>query len=329
MPHEYWRETLERSEKKLYDSMVSAFSRYQQRVTCGNLTPEEIERVYMAVCFDHPELYHLPYNLGFTVVTGMFGAITTLKITNLYSDAQIRKLNQKIESVCQDLAVQLSVAQTDREKEQYICEYLIGNTVYEINNLYNQNAATVICDNKGQCSGIAKATKLLLNRFGIDAIVIDGTATVNDGKVEPHAWNIVKIGGEYFHLDVTFMIGSNLRKIKPYQLVYFNCLDEDVRKNHTWDESKAPKCSRARSTDNSGEVTGPITAISSLYELRIRLKQAVLGCERCLIFESKIQLPAEKLETFIQKCCQDVQSALGTQINMDITVYGVTVAISW
>lgn len=202
MLHEYWREKLDRSEKKLYDHMVSEFLRHADQVACGKLAPEAIQRIFMAVYDDHPELYYLPHNPCIRQITGLFGTNATLIVNYVFSATQIRKMNEQINSVYRTLSEQLSSAKTDLEREQTVCEYLIVNSTYEINNLYNQNAATVICNHKGQCSGISKATKLLLNLFGVEAIIVNGTASnVSTGVVGPHTWNIVKIGDEYFHLD--------------------------------------------------------------------------------------------------------------------------------
>ena len=331
MIHEYWREKLDRYEKKLYDSMVLVFSRYEEQVSCGNLAPESIQRVYMAVYDDHPELYHLPYNPSIRKITGLFGANATLTVSNVFSAVQIRKIDQQIESVYRTLSEQLANVKTDLEKEQAVCEYLIANTTYEINNLYNQNAATVICNHKGQCSGIAKAAKLLLNRFGIDTIIVNGTASdASTGVVGPHTWNIVKIDGEYFHLDVTFLLGGNIQKSKPYRFIYCNYSDADIRKDHVWDESSTPRCQKAlASMNNVGGSQSTSTIISSLFELRSCLKKSIVDCKHCLVFESKIQLPAEKMMSEVQNCCRDVISSLGLKMSMRISIQGNVVFIGW
>lgn len=330
MIHEYWREKLDRYEKKLYDNMVSIFSRHEEQVSCGNLAPEAIQRIYMAVYDDHPELYYLPYNPCIRQITGLFGTNVTLTVNYVFSATQIRKMEQQIESVYRVLTEQLSSAKTDLEREQSVCEYLIANTTYEINNLYNQNAATVICNHKGQCSGISKATKLLLNRFGIETIVVNGTAfDASTGIVGPHTWNIVKIDDEYFHLDVTFLLGGNMQKSKPYRFIYCNYSDDDIRKDHAWDEKSTPRCQKTIVSNDIGVSRCANTIISSLFELRSCLKKSIIDCEHCLVFESKIQLPAEKLMSAVQNCCRDVISLLGQKVSMRISIQGNVVTIGW
>lgn len=52
------------------------------------------------------------------------------------------------------------------------------------------------------CEGYAKTYALLLNTAGIDAYVVGGKNTNPDS--DGHAWNIVKLNGTYYHVDVTW-----------------------------------------------------------------------------------------------------------------------------
>lgn len=327
--YEYWREKLDRAEKEVYDKMLSAFLHFKEQVSCGNLAPQKIKSCYIAVCDDHPELFYLPYNFYLQKRSNLLN--TTLIINNVFNNLQVQEIKQQIDSVCKHLAIQLKSATTDNEKERLICEYFINNITYEINNLYNQNAGTVLCEHKGQCSGISKAVKLLLNCLGIEAIVVNGTAfDVDTGDSGPHSWNIVKIDGEYFHLDVTFMIGGNANKNKPYRFIYYNYSDEDIKKNHVWDERITPRCRKTFTfPDIDKELNNNFFTILSLFELRNYLKKFVIEREHCMKFKSEIQLPAEKLMPAIKNCCWSVASSLKQAFNIKISIQGDIVTITW
>ena len=53
------------------------------------------------------------------------------------------------------------------------------------------------------CAGYAKAYQLILNRMGIECGYITGNA-VNDMVSGPHAWNYVRLDGNYYQVDVTW-----------------------------------------------------------------------------------------------------------------------------
>lgn len=120
------------------------------------------------------------------------------------------------------------------EKELAIHEYVVKNTAYDFDNYLNERvpedsytAYGTLINGKAVCQGYADTMKLLLNLAGIEAQVVVGYAK------EPHAWNLVKIDGEYYHLDATWDDpvpdeGNNVR------YSYFNVSDEQISKDHEW-----------------------------------------------------------------------------------------------
>ncbi len=92
---------------------------------------------------------------------------------------------------------------SDFEAAQAVHDYLVRTCVY------NKSAAGltkptkahtaygVLVENSAVCQGYALAYKLLLNRLGIPCVFVVS-------KNMNHAWNLVQIGGEWYHVDVTW-----------------------------------------------------------------------------------------------------------------------------
>ncbi|MCD7839608.1 MAG: hypothetical protein LUG46_03155, partial [Erysipelotrichaceae bacterium] len=93
--------------------------------------------------------------------------------------------------------------------------YLQQNTFYD-NRCYNNLAADVesckidpaphisygpLAENRGICSGLAYAFKKLMESFNIECIVVNGE--LDEGDAMLHAWNIVKLNNQYYHVDAT------------------------------------------------------------------------------------------------------------------------------
>lgn len=326
----YWREKLTSREQVLYDKLVDAFYNYEEHVSCGSFSPNKLNKIYVAITNDHPELYYLPPKVQVTRTISILGAKTELIFQNLFNRLQIDRYDSILEKIKREFANKIRFCKNDIEREKVVCEYIIENTTYKINNILNQNAATVLVDKIGQCSGIAKAAKLLLNWCGITAILVNGTAKdTSTGQIGPHAWNIVQINNQSYHLDVTFMLGANGRKVKPYNLCYFNCTDDEMKKTHQWDAENAPSCKTSDANDNAVNAVSQQTVVDTTYELCKVLEDALLQGKRVLSFESRIAVASNELMAVIQNCCQKVIDKLALRGAMAITIQGSLVQIRW
>lgn len=130
----------------------------------------------------------------------------------------------------------------DYQKEIALHDYIINHARYDELN-YRRNTIPdesytpygILIKGTGVCAGYAYTMKYLCDKVGIECIVVSGKGDGGD-----HAWNIVKIGGEYYHVDVTWDDPMGKDRLS-YN--YFNLNDEMIAVNHSWDPSLYPKCS--------------------------------------------------------------------------------------
>jgi len=77
------------------------------------------------------------------------------------------------------------------------CDYDIvnyqNNTIPEV----SYTARGVFLEGKAVCAGYTEAMAILLNNLGFETVTVSSDAM-------NHAWNIVKVGNDYFHLDATW-----------------------------------------------------------------------------------------------------------------------------
>ena len=83
-------------------------------------------------------------------------------------------------------------------------------------------------DKKATCFGYSELLSLMLDSVGIESVVLKGESYINEIR-EGHAWNQVKINGQWYNCDLTWD-SDRMRKDKPVQY----CLrsDEFFRKNN-------------------------------------------------------------------------------------------------
>lgn len=126
---------------------------------------------------------------------------------------------------------------TDYEKEKAIHDYLILNYKYDSQNGTIPSTSHTIegffNTGTGVCEAYANAFNLIGLLSGLDCAVQTGKM----GAVN-HAWNIVKIQGNYYHIDVTSddPIPDEAGRI---MYSYFNLSDSEISKTHTWTDKNA------------------------------------------------------------------------------------------
>jgi transglutaminase/protease-like cytokinesis protein 3 len=91
------------------------------------------------------------------------------------------------------------------KRQKAVHDYLVLNTEYDLTlSDLAADVEGVLLYGKGICSGYAHTYKLLMQLIGVDCIVVGGTGTNQSGGTESHAWNMVKLDGNWYQVDVTW-----------------------------------------------------------------------------------------------------------------------------
>lgn len=198
------------------------------------------------------------YNISITGQGEIIGKRAYIDYTFTYSDNYMLlralespelqvKLNEEQLSVLNiikaDTASLINENMTDYEKEKAIHDFMVSTYQYDIENLTantltlrSHSTVGLVKDKKGVCEAYANTFMLMCKTAGIECDVITGT--VDDTK---HAWNVVRLEDEYYHVDVTNDdpapdVAGRIR----YN--YFNLNDEQIQQTHIIDEPYKYKC---------------------------------------------------------------------------------------
>jgi hypothetical protein len=239
--HEYCRSLLTPNEAKAYDRIVLDLTARKSNITCCGVSGSEMNQASMAVYDDHAELFYMGHAWTVSERSWLFGVESTLILSFPYDNATISRRESQIARIKQDIAYMARRALTDKEKVLMVAEYIVRNTVYAIDARTNQDASAPLCVGVAQCSGYSRAMKLLLDHLGIECIYVTGEGNGGSGY-GPHAWNMVKVGSRYYHLDVTFMDGSNPDESGELRQIYLFYDDARMAIDHRWDRKKYPAC---------------------------------------------------------------------------------------
>lgn len=205
-------------EKQAYEAMLEGIRSYAGEVTNlpANMTSEQILRVSEYIDRDHPELFWFQH--GTTVYsTGEGQTVEKVAFTYRMTKEEMQERQAKIDAALNAFIAGVDEKMSDYELVLRIFENIIRLVDYDSIGLEKQKADEnrrtkpddlrsiygVFVNKKAVCAGYAKATQYLLQKYGIEC-----TYVVSD----KHAWNILKLEGDYYHMDTTWGDHSNTNK---------------------------------------------------------------------------------------------------------------------
>ena len=187
---------------------------------------EDCTLAYKLVLHDHPEI--------FWVTGASTGSVSdyvvTFSPTYSMTGSSITNAKSKLDLVVSSLTSGLS-GKSDYEKSLILHDRLIDRTEYKFGNNH-QTSYGALVEKEAVCAGYARAYQLLLHKVGIPAWYVTGESlNPATGRREAHAWNIVKLDGEWYYTDATW---DDQGDVLHY--AYLNLTKAQMDENHTFGE---------------------------------------------------------------------------------------------
>ncbi len=130
----------------------------------------------------------------------------------------------------------------EEQKEYYVHNSLVGNIEYDsAEGRFNVHSPySVFKHRRAVCDGISKAAKMMFDALGMRSVFVAGrssprsniAAATSFGDDAGHAWNIVYIRGEPYHIDITFDNTLTAGRKNAIRFDYFNLTEAQIRRDH-------------------------------------------------------------------------------------------------
>ena len=196
---------------------------------------------------NYPEIFWIRLR-PYTIIDN---GIEVICLYSLFSRQEIVQNKKELEDKVSEILSQIPNGATDCEKATFIHDYICENCKYfeypkEESDAVKwkvQTAYGCLCEGKAVCEGIARAYQLLMNRAGVECRTIYGAANedclviklskVLDSNLN-HAWNIIKINGEWRHVDVTWDLPFWYRNfiLRGGKYGYFLLTNKEIQEDH-------------------------------------------------------------------------------------------------
>ena len=250
---EYYFKQLTEEEQRVYRELLKGIRAREKEFYLTISDDDSIDRSYHAVLKDHPEIFwvHNREKIYKTTYSDSDYCVFTPGYT--YTDSEIDEIQTAMEQSFQEVRALIPEDAGDYEKVRIVYTYVIDHTQYQTGE-DDQSIAGVFWKKSAVCAGYAGAVQYLLERLDIPCIYVDGSTK---GSTEGHAWDIVKIGQEYYYVDATNgdqpdFLNGDAAQLEEHKTIIYDYLcpfPEEYEKTYTpSEELTVPSCT-ARDLD--------------------------------------------------------------------------------
>lgn len=229
------------------------------------------------------------------------GGTYEIKSTKAISDAYISKDTSKLTNEEDKKTLELASdilkeiikdGMTDYEKEVAVYEWIIKNvkfsdtaTVALPGTQGRQDCPYGVLQSKNAvCVGFATTFRLFMQMLGIECKI------VHDIELS-HSWDLVKLDGEWYHVDCTFDAGSPGTYYKS-----LNVGDAAFRSGHSWDASIYPA---ATGTKYNYVVQNAKKELKDIYKMPKQIQKCLNGKKNRLFYKIDKNISTDLLSEMI------------------------------
>ena len=231
---EYYFNQIPSELNEIYRELYERIKNYEDSADLyASVSTDNFWIAYYAVLADHPEFFWIDSSVqakesSFTGKVIGYQLSTTVDIENRDF------LRTQLEAAADECISRIDPDVSDYQKIKQVYEYLIDMVDYDGSSPDNQNIQSALLNHRSVCAGYAKAFQYILHRMGMFCTYVTGS-TVSGGD---HGWNIVRIDGNYYHVDVTWgdPVFVNTQEASgtggAMNYNYLCCTDAELYKTH-------------------------------------------------------------------------------------------------
>ncbi len=223
----YYYEHMTKTEQAVYRAMKNGMMSLESEFSVPSADGRLLSDVFFRLRLDCPELFWAS-GFRFRYYPGNEGAQVLPEY--LFEKAKVREQQKAMEARIAKL-VRPAQGLGEWEKERYIHDFICTSVRYDkLKKAYSHEIIGPLGQGVGVCEGIAKTVKLLCDRLGIWCMIAVSDANPEKKIKYRHAWNIIRLGGQTYHLDATF--DNSLGAEGEIRYDYFNLDDGRLFRDH-------------------------------------------------------------------------------------------------
>ena len=249
----YYYEKLTDEQKKIYKAVAVAIKNLDSNAkikeynfTDDNTTMKDVKAAIKSLFLDHPEVFYVSND--YTVSTIELLNSKRIEIDLKYLVKDKNDLNKKITEIKNVIDPIINDA---KNMDKFDAELYIHDKICEMCTYYkysNIEAVPEEChtiygclvNKQAVCDGLSKSLQIMLDKVEIDNILVTGNL-----QNQAHAWIMVKLDDNWYHMDITS--NKSVRNESGKEEIihsYFNITSERIKKTNSIDiEEQLPEAS--------------------------------------------------------------------------------------
>ncbi len=197
----YYQSKLTDKEYTLYNQIASSLLNEDVIVEISpNYTQKQIREISNCVFKDYPQLFYVDQGYTYRWLENSYGQITSaqMEFSLKQYDKNLKLVRLDVEEQVNKKVEVLKKLDSPYQQIKTLYKYFALTKNYDISLIDDQSAYSVLIKNKGVCASYARSFQYIMRELDIPCLFVTGSL---DGVA--HAWNMVKIDGEWYHIDVT------------------------------------------------------------------------------------------------------------------------------
>ena len=187
----YYYNHMNKTQQSAYHNILQGFQNMADEILIPRLEPEELYNVFFQLRLDHPEIF---WATAFRYKYYQDSPNLIFVPEYLFEKNKVKEHQRAMQARVEKL-VRPVKDKSEWEKEKFVHDFICENVRYDkLKKVYSHEI--IICGNNPE-----------------------------KGIKYRHTWNIVKLGGKYYHMDVTF---DNSLSHNGIRYDYFNLDDKNI-----------------------------------------------------------------------------------------------------
>ena len=214
----YTHNNLTADQKIVYNKILAAAKARQTLITFdNNPSVETVTQVYSTIYSEEINLQYLADSFKYEG-----NPVKRMQISFDYPAEVTNSMNAQTEAKANEIISKITPTMTAFDIVKYFHDTIVRSCTYDLNEEFQSTAYGALVKGRATCQGYSHAMALLCNKVGIENAFATGFAT------EAHMWNMIKLDGNWYNMDVTWDDPDNIETPDLIMYDYFNVTNAEL-----------------------------------------------------------------------------------------------------